>query len=233
MGQSAGAGLRAAARSQLGCMARARTQCAVQQQSPQLPVVHGLHERHHQRFRQSPLRFGAPDHGSRDAADVVSSALRFNKKLAGDIYDMQTAIYEYPNFILNYEACNYNGHGLGGRTPVCAITVCAVRKTGLTAWRSRNGRGIVRRPFGDGTLPRTKFRPRAAGWYAARVNVEAADGKIQVNEDEPTPIHTKNFVDFVRPARTRSPISKWVSAPPPSPASATLPIGREETQVGR
>jgi predicted dehydrogenase len=49
--------------------------------------------------------------------NVVSSAVRFNKKLAGDIYDMQTATYEYPNFILSYEACNYNGHGLSGRRP--------------------------------------------------------------------------------------------------------------------
>jgi predicted dehydrogenase len=55
--------------------------------------------------------------GVENPATVVSSALRFNKVLAGDIYDMQTAIYEYPGFIMNYEACNYNGHGLGGRTP--------------------------------------------------------------------------------------------------------------------
>ena len=42
--------------------------------------------------------------------------MRFNKRTAGDIYDMQVATFEYPNFIMNYECSNYNGHGLGGRT---------------------------------------------------------------------------------------------------------------------
>jgi hypothetical protein len=56
------------------------------------------------------------DHRSgRDAAQRVSSAVRFNKALAGDVYGMQTAIYEYPDFILNYAACNNNGHGVGDR----------------------------------------------------------------------------------------------------------------------
>ena len=54
--------------------------------------------------------------GEEEPLTVTSSATRFNKQIAGDIYDFQTATYEYPKFIMNYEACNYNGHGLGGRT---------------------------------------------------------------------------------------------------------------------
>ncbi len=136
--------------------------------------------------------------GAETPLNVVSSALRFNKKLAGDIYDMQTAIYEYPNFILNYEACNYNGHGLGGRT---------------TGMRYYGMRGPEDRPHG------MAFYGTDAALFVDRLGMElypepvppeggrmARRGfawkprmeKIQVNEDEPTPIHTKNFVDFVR-----------------------------------
>ena len=48
---------------------------------------------------------------------VSSSGLRFDKQHAGDILDFQQATYEYPGFVMSYEACVYNGHGLGGRTP--------------------------------------------------------------------------------------------------------------------
>jgi predicted dehydrogenase len=130
---------------------------------------------------------------------VVSSALRFNKKLAGDIYDMQTAIYEYPNFILNYEACNYNGHGLGGRT-------AGMRYYGM--------RGPEDRPHG------MAFYGTDAALFVDRIGMELysepkpPEGgmrgmrrgftwtprmeKIKMNEDEPTPLHTKYFVDCVR-----------------------------------
>jgi predicted dehydrogenase len=122
--------------------------------------------------------------------NVVSSAVRFNKIAAGDIYDMQVATFEYPNFILNYEACNYNGHGLGGRTP-------GMRYYGM--------KGSEDRPHG------MAFYGTEAALFVDRIGMElypeaAGKGgrgkprveKIQMNEDEPTPLHAKNFVDFVR-----------------------------------
>jgi predicted dehydrogenase len=128
--------------------------------------------------------------------NVASSAVRFNKKLAGDIYDMQTATYEYPNFILCYEACNYNGHGLGGRTP-------GMRYYGM--------RGPEDRPHG------MAFYGTEAVLFVDRIGMElypepkppASGGrrgfvweprmeKIAMNEDEPTPLHTKYFADNVR-----------------------------------
>jgi predicted dehydrogenase len=122
--------------------------------------------------------------------NVVSSAVRFNKITAGDIYDMQVATFEYPNFILNYEACNYNGHGLGGRTP-------GMRYYGM--------KGTEDRPHGmafygtEATLfvdrIGMELYPEGKG---GRSSGEPRMEKIQVNEDEPTPLHTKNFVDFVR-----------------------------------
>ena len=47
---------------------------------------------------------------------VSSSMTRINRQKAGDIPDFQQATFEYPTFIMSYEACVYNGHGLGGRT---------------------------------------------------------------------------------------------------------------------
>jgi predicted dehydrogenase len=130
---------------------------------------------------------------------VYSTATRFNKKLAGDIYDMQTAVYEYPNFILNYEACNYNGHGLGGRTP-------GMRYYGMLGPEDRpHGMafyGTEASLFVDriGMELYSEPKPPAGGGRARRGSFtwEPRMEKIKMNEDEPTPLHTKNFVDSVR-----------------------------------
>jgi predicted dehydrogenase len=130
---------------------------------------------------------------------VSSSAVRFNKKLAGDIYDMQTATYEYPNFILNYEACNYNGHGLGGRTqgmryygmmgPEDRPHGMAFYGTEAALFVDRIGMELYPEP--KPPEPGTPRRRRDFTW-------EPRMEKIAMNEDEPTPLHTGNFVDCVR-----------------------------------
>jgi predicted dehydrogenase len=127
---------------------------------------------------------------------VSSSAVRFNKTLAGDIYDMQTATYEYPSFILNYEACNYNGHGLGGRTagmryygmrgPSDRPHGMAFYGTEASLFVDRIGMELYPEP-----KPPARSTPMSLAW-------EPRMEKIMVNEDEPTPLHTKNFVDCVR-----------------------------------
>ncbi len=130
---------------------------------------------------------------------VYSTATRFNKILAGDIYDMQTAVYEYPNFILNYEACNYNGHGLGGRS-------AGMRYYGMMGPEDRpHGMafyGTEASLFVDriGMELYSEPKPPAGGGRARRGSFtwEPRMEKITVNEDEPTPLHTKNFVDSVR-----------------------------------
>jgi predicted dehydrogenase len=129
---------------------------------------------------------------------VVSSALRFNNKLAGDIYDMQTAIYEYPGFILNYEACNYNGHGLGGRTPgmrYYGMRGPEDRPHGMAFYGTEGALFVDR--IGMELYPEPK--PPEGGASARRgFKWEPRMEKIQMNEDEPTPLHTKYFVDCVR-----------------------------------
>ena len=128
---------------------------------------------------------------------VTSSALRFDKTRAGDIPDMQTAIYEYPNFILNYEACNYNGHGLGGRTPGMRFYGTMGpddRPHGMAFYGTAASLFVDR--LGMELYPEPK--PPEPGTRRRRGTWEPRMDKINVNEDEPTPLHTKYFVDSVR-----------------------------------
>lgn len=48
---------------------------------------------------------------------VTGSGSRYELKDGGDVPDMLQITYEYPGFILSYEASMLNGHGVGGRTP--------------------------------------------------------------------------------------------------------------------
>ena len=129
---------------------------------------------------------------------VSSSAIRFDKSRAGDIPDIQTAIYEYPNFILNYEACNYNGHGLGGRTAgmrYYGMSGPEDRPHGMAFYGTHAALFVDR--LGMESYPEPKplepgVRRRGAGTWEPRMD------KIKVNEDEPTPLHTKYFIDSVR-----------------------------------
>jgi len=142
--------------------------------------------------------------------NVVSSAVRFNKRNAGDIYDMQVATFEYPNFIMNYEACNYNGHGLGGRTagmryygmmgPEDRPHGMAFYGTEAALFVDRIGMELYPEPKLPERVPGGPSGPGGRGGRGGRRTFtwEPRMEKIKVNEDEPTPLHTKNFVDFVR-----------------------------------
>ena len=48
---------------------------------------------------------------------VAAAGNRYALNDGGDMPDVLQVTYEYPGFTLSYEACNLNGHGLGGRTP--------------------------------------------------------------------------------------------------------------------
>jgi predicted dehydrogenase len=142
--------------------------------------------------------------GEAEPLTVTSSATRFVKGVAGDIYDFQTATYEYPTFIMVYEACNYNGHGLGGRTPGMAyygMTGPEDRPHGMAFYGTEAALFVDR--IGMELYPEGKPRQpgggqRGGGWQP---RIE----KFKVNEDEPTPLHTKYFVDCVRARRDPSP----------------------------
>jgi predicted dehydrogenase len=48
---------------------------------------------------------------------VAAAGQRFALGLGGDVPDVLQVTYEYPGFVLSYESCALNAHGLGGRTP--------------------------------------------------------------------------------------------------------------------
>jgi predicted dehydrogenase len=121
--------------------------------------------------------------GAEAPLKVSSAGFRFERSRAGDILDLQQATFEYPKFILSWEGCLYNGHGLGGRTP---------------GMRYYNMRGTDDRPHG------MAFYGTEAALFVDRIGMELypeprGGGRgMHMNEPEPTPLHTKYFVDNVR-----------------------------------
>jgi len=120
---------------------------------------------------------------------VASSWTHFRSgKVQGDLPDVHQATYEYPGFVLSYECNIVNSHGLGGRTP-------GLRYYGAT--------GQTDRPHGmafygtEGAL----FVDRIGMEFYPEESGKASPSRLEafhMNEAEPTALHTKNFVDFVR-----------------------------------
>jgi len=105
--------------------------------------------------------------------------------------DFLTATYEYDNFIITYEGSNLNGYGMGGRTPGHRYynsrgewdqpNGIAFYGTEATIFAERIGWEIYPEPERPGG------RPRAGSVKRMWENVE-----------EPTRLHTINFVESVR-----------------------------------
>jgi predicted dehydrogenase len=128
---------------------------------------------------------------------VSSSGMRFDKNRAGDILDFQQATYEYPNFLMSYEACVYNGHGLGGRTPgmrYYGARGAEDRPHGMAFYGTEAALFVDR--IGMELYPETRGGGRGRGGPDAPPSPPVE--RMHINEDEPTPLHTKYFVDFVR-----------------------------------
>ena len=136
---------------------------------------------------------------------VSSSALRFDKNRAGDIYDFQQATYEYPDFILSYEASIFNGHGLGGRTPgqrYYGMRGTDDRPHGMAFYGTQAALFVDR--IGMELYPEPRGGGAGRGGRGARrqqrlrLPRQPLLERMHMNEDEPTPLHTKYFVDYVR-----------------------------------
>jgi len=104
--------------------------------------------------------------------------------------DTMTVTYEYDNFICTYESSNFNGYGMGGRTP---------------GHRYYNARGEWDQPNGIafyGTL--ATIVAERIGWEifpeveAPGRKLPASVKRVWKNVDEPTKAHTVNFVESVR-----------------------------------
>jgi predicted dehydrogenase len=128
---------------------------------------------------------------------VTAAGGRFELKDGAETPDTLQATYEYPGFILSYEASNLNAHGVGGRTP------------GKRYYRAR---GTDDRPHGEafygtnGTLftDRIGFEVYPELEPAGRSNGAAARPRMARKEaasQDATDKHVQNFIDCVRSRR--------------------------------
>lgn len=131
---------------------------------------------------------------------ITSAFGRFDKERAGDVPDYQQATYEYPNFILNYEMVTYNGQGAGGRTPGMRYygTMGETDRPHGMAFYGLNGTLFVDR-IGMEFFPETRGGMGRRG--GAPVPAAKPLDHFGLNEDEPTALPTKKFVDCVRARR--------------------------------
>jgi predicted dehydrogenase len=124
--------------------------------------------------------------GADQPKTVSASGGRFELKDDGQMPDIMQVTYEYPEFVLSYEACLISAHGLGGRT---------------AGMRYYNQKGTEDRPHG------MAFYGTNGAIFADRIgyDVYPDNNKIErkhVNAPEPTPLHAKHFVETLR---TRKP----------------------------
>ena len=116
---------------------------------------------------------------------VVASGGRFSLRDDGEIPDVIQVTYEYPGFVLSYEACLLNGHGLGGRTP---------------GMKYYNARGAEDRPNG------MAFYGTNGALFADRIGYEIypepkpvrALEPTHMNTTDATRLHAANFIECVR-----------------------------------
>ncbi|MDW8354063.1 MAG: Gfo/Idh/MocA family oxidoreductase [Bryobacterales bacterium] len=118
-----------------------------------------------------------------DAPRAVSaSGGRFALDDGGQMPDILQVTYEYPGFVLSYEACNLNAHGLGGRTP------------GMKYYQAR---GEHDRPNG------MAFYGTNGALFADRIGYEIYPEQDRiarkwVNSADATALHVRNFIECVR-----------------------------------
>jgi predicted dehydrogenase len=124
---------------------------------------------------------------------VTAAGGRCELKDGAETPDVLQATYEYPNFVLSYESCQLNAHGVGGRTP------------GKRYYRARS---TDDRPHGEafygtnGTLfsdrigyeiyPELAPGSRPGGQARFRMERKEAGG------EDATAAHVKDFIDCVR-----------------------------------
>jgi predicted dehydrogenase len=121
-------------------------------------------------------------------ASVAAAGGRFTLRDAGETPDILQATYQYPGFVLSYEACTLNAHGLGGHTP---------------GMKYYNARGAEDRPHG------MAFYGTNGALFADRIGFEiypepqrgSAEFRMerhQVQSADATSLHARNFIDAIR-----------------------------------
>ena len=118
---------------------------------------------------------------------VAATGGRFSVKDAGDVPDVMQVTYDYPGFILSYEAIRMSGHGVGGRSP---------------GMRYYNAKGELDRPHGHA------YYGTNGALFCDRIGYEIYPDNDKIirkthNTTDATSLHARHFIDCVR-SRERS-----------------------------
>jgi predicted dehydrogenase len=131
---------------------------------------------------------------------VVATGGRFTLKDGGEMPDVLQVTYEYPGFILSYETCNLNAHGLGGRTPGMAYYQARDKddRPHGEAFYGTNGALFCDR-IGFEIYPEPKATMRRDGLQNMNAPPEGYRMESKrVPAKDATDLHVKNFIDCVR-----------------------------------
>lgn len=119
--------------------------------------------------------------GADQPTSVSAVSRRFGLQTVGEIPDVLQVTYEYPGFVLNYEAIMMNGQGAPGRTP---------------GHKYYNMNGEYNRPHGEA------YYGHKGTIFTDRIGYEVyfEDGKapIRKNTTDATSIHAQHFAACIR-----------------------------------
>jgi hypothetical protein len=114
--------------------------------------------------------------------------------------DVLQVTYEYPGFVLSYETCNLNAHGIGGRTPGMAYYQArgANDRPHGEAFYGTNG-ALFSDRIGFEIYPEPKAVARRDGSQRLNAAVEGFRMEAkQVSAKDTTDLHVRNFIECVR-----------------------------------
>lgn len=136
-----------------------------------------------------------------DAPRTISaSGGRFSAKDNGEMPDVLQVTYEYPGFILSYEACNLNAHGMGGRTPGMAYYGMRDKEDRPHGEAYYGTRGtLMADRIGFEIYPEPQAVARRDGSQNLKAPVEGYRTEAKrVSSKDATDLHVKNFIECVR-----------------------------------
>lgn len=131
---------------------------------------------------------------------VTASGGRYELKDGGDTPDVLQITYEYPRFVLSYEASMIDGHGVGGRTPEFKnyLTRGSADRPHGQAYYGTNGALFADRVgFEIYPEPKGESGPGAIDAVAGDSESYRMERR-QVQGADRTDLHVANFIECVR-----------------------------------
>jgi predicted dehydrogenase len=141
--------------------------------------------------------------GKDSPTTVAAAGGRFALDDDGEIPDILQVTYEYPGFVLSYESCLLNAHGVGGRTPGRQYyqAVGADDRPNGIAFYGTNGALFADRlgfeVYPELRPPETPGAPDGKGNQSRGFRMERKEGASA----DSTALHVRNFIECVRSRR--------------------------------